>query len=192
MTKEQKNQLTEAFYALGFYYGKNIDEKICAIMASEFFEYDFNLVVSGLKEHKRNSSHFPSVRDIIKIIDPVSVVDEKTVDELINCIPGRIRKAIEKFGQDGYYDAKSFLTEAEWDVVSSTGWGTLCHTLGVNYSEYDFRNDAKNEAREVYRRKPELLKKDLLRIKYDSSFLLNSKTELIEHNVGGEYGDGNE
>lgn len=87
-------------------------------------EYPAQALSIAFKEMIKKSDRFPSIKQIIEIIDPAQEGKDKAIEDA-----GRVFEAIRKFGRLCSGEAREWLGEDIWASVQRYGgWEELCET----------------------------------------------------------------
>lgn len=124
------------------YYQKQLPDLVIEMYCQDVSDLDSKDVCSALDLWRRNPKNrtVPLPAQIREMIRPEFVDEDSESREICS----RIIESITKFGYPNGSDARNFIGEAGWTVVTSYGgWSHLCQNLGTKISVDSFNAQAR-------------------------------------------------
>lgn len=148
MINEERIKVGEAWLALAQVYEKDISKASLSMMLDSVDDLPSKKILDALRIWSRTSkqSRHPYPAEIRQLILP-------EIEDLViaNEAASRVMQAVPKFGLHGWEEAKKFVGELGWLIVSRFGgWGYLCENLGVSLSVTMFQAQAREIARSQF------------------------------------------
>ncbi len=129
MTLPEMQRLKALIVATGAYYGQVIDDAVLGMYVNDLADLPFTRVVDELENARRDpkNSRFPLPAVIRSRIKPV---DADTDEIRAHTAVARIPEAIAKYGWANAKQAREFIGELGWLIVSRDGgWVRVCEML---------------------------------------------------------------
>lgn len=137
MNNQERAIVGELWLETAILYGREISKQTLNLMLNAISDLDFKNVeifMSDWIKHKKNKS-FPLPADIRDFIYP-EIDDDASAKESAS----RLMASVSKFGYTQPKEAKEYMGEAAWSIVSRYGgWTTICEQLGVELDRQVFQ-----------------------------------------------------
>lgn len=124
MNFEERKHVQKLMVVLAEVYNRQISQAAIGVMADALMDLDGAAVVTALKKYisDPNSKGFPMPGQIRSMVSP-----EMSSDQLAVEAASKIVEAMAKFGWTNADNARTFMGEIAWDVVTREGgWTALC------------------------------------------------------------------
>lgn len=127
------------------YYGRDLKPEVVAMMADDLADLDPRAVIAAFDKYRRETKvhRFPLPAEIRQMVKP-----QVDTDSAAREIAARITGAVTKFGWANAGDAKGFIGDTGWRLVSDLGgWSHICQNLGVSIDPTAFQAQVRDLAK---------------------------------------------
>lgn len=179
MTSVEENKLAQNFAMLAAYYQKQIPDVVLKMYARDLNDLDFKEVCGALERYRQDPKNrsMPLPAQIRAILG--SAVDS---DSAAREIAGRIAGAVVKHGFYQGTEAREYIGEIGWTVVTKLGgWGHICTNLGVSIDPTAFYAQVRDLAKTQIMYEPKAIDRAIgIGASKKSTGELESASELIK------------
>lgn len=143
MTAGEVSKVAQGFAVMAAYYRVRIDDQVLRLYAEDVSDLPFDSVMNSMNEYRKNPKNrqMPMPAQIRDMIVRVETPEEKARE-----IAARIEGAIVKFGYPNGQEARAYIGEEGWEVVTRYGgWGHLCENHGLTISPAAFHAQVRDQ-----------------------------------------------
>jgi len=133
MSPDDLIELKRLIFITAEYYGKTLSKEVLKMRAEDLFDLPLIQTKDAYHRYRLDPKNKfdPLPSQIREIVQPVV-----TDDSLAKDAAARISGAVSKFGHTNPDEARKYIGELGWRVVTMVGgWSHICRELGVNLSE---------------------------------------------------------
>lgn len=135
-------KLKKAIVLTSSYYGKTISDEVLRMYEYDLKDYDEELCLQILNSWRQEHKTFPLPIEIINKIKELQ--KDPSLDA--GLIAARITGAVRKFGYANAKEAREFIGEHGWYLVTQKGgWTFICENLGMNLNITTFEAQNRNQ-----------------------------------------------
>ncbi len=147
LTTHEKNELSKTYASTCKIFDKVLEPDVLRMMVEDLSDLDYNQILTALNQYRRDekNTQWPRASKIRAIVNP-----KQSTESLANEAASRVRSAITKFGWCNPSQAKDYIGDLGWEIVTrSGGWGYVCENHGLELNPLTFHAQARDLAKSI-------------------------------------------